>query len=186
MMNNKAIFLDRDGTINSDKGYTYKIEDLQFIKGVIEGLKKLQNKGYKLIIASNQSGIARGYYTEEDYFVFRSELHRKLKEQGILIDAEYFCPHHPEKGTGKYRVDCNYRKPKIGMLEQAAKDFNLNLRECWVIGDKFADIETGKNAECRTIYVLTGEEKNPIEYADFVAKDMVEAANYILFKDKNK
>ena len=176
---NKAIFLDRDGTINIDEGYVHKIEDLEFIPNVTEGLRRLQ-KEYQLIIVSNQTGIGRGYYTEEDYFAFRNEMHKRLKEQGILITAEYFCPHHPEKGIGKYRVYCNCRKPKIGMLEQAAQDFNLNLNECWMIGDNVSDIDAGKNANCRTIHVLTGEKKEPIVYADFVAKDLIEAANYIL------
>jgi D,D-heptose 1,7-bisphosphate phosphatase len=176
---NKAIFLDRDGTINIDKGYVHKIEDLEFLPNAIEGLRKLQ-KEYRLIIATNQSGIARGYYTEEDYFIFRNEMHKRLKEQGILITAEYFCPHHPKEGIGKYKVYCNCRKPKTGMLEQAAKDFNLNLNECWVIGDNVSDIDAGINANCRTIHVLTGEKTEPIIYANFVAKDLAEAANYIL------
>jgi len=175
----KAIFLDRDGTINIDKCYVHKIEDLEFLPNAIEGLKKLQRE-YKLIIITNQSGIARGFYTEKDYFTFRDEMHKKLRERGILITAEYFCPHHPKGIIEKYKVYCNCRKPKIGMLEQAVKDFNLNLNECWMIGDNISDIGAGKNASCRTIHVLTGEQKEPIVYANFVAKDLIEVADYIL------
>ncbi|OGJ13333.1 hypothetical protein A3K82_00340 [Candidatus Pacearchaeota archaeon RBG_19FT_COMBO_34_9] len=175
----KIIFLDRDGTINEDSGHVYRLRELKFIPNMAEGLKKLQNAGYKFIILTNQAGIAKGLYHEQDYFLFREEMHRGLKEQGIIITAEYFCPHHRD-GIGKYRIDCNCRKPKTGLLEQAAKDFNLNLNDCWMIGDKNSDILAGKNAGCKTIHVLTGECKTPINYADFIAKDLVEAADYIL------
>lgn len=177
-MENKAIFLDRDGTINVDKGYTHKIEDLKFIPSFIEGLRKLAKSGYKFIILTNQSGIGRGYYKEEDYFAFRDEMHKRLKEQGILITAEYFCPHLSEN-------NCNCRKPKSGMLEQAAKDFNLDLKQCWAIGDSSRDIQAGKNVGCKTVQVMTGEEKTPTLSADFVARNMIEAADYIL-NNKNK
>ena len=113
-------------------------------------------------------------------------MHGKLKERGILIFAEYFCPHHPERGVGKYLSNCNCRKPKTGMFETAAKEFNLDLNDCWMIGDKLSDIEAGKNAGCKTIHVLTGVEKNPIKSADFVAKNLIDAANFIISKDKNK
>ncbi len=177
---NKMIFLDRDGTITNSGDHIYKIKDLKFVSKVIEGLRKLQKEGYKFIVITNQAGIGRGLYSEKDYFTFRNEVHKQLKEQGIIITAEYFCPHHPEKGIGEYRIDCNCRKPKTGLLEQAAKDFNLNLKECWVVGDQIWDVDAGKNAGCRTIHVLTGEKREPISYADFVAKDLIEAADYIL------
>jgi len=183
-MKNKAVFLDRDGTINVDKGYTFKKEDLELIPRVVEGLKLLQEGGYKIIITTNQSGIARGYFTEEDYFAFREEMHKRLEEQGVSISAEYFCPHHSEKGIGKYKVDCNCRKPKTGMLEEAARDFNLNLKDCWIMGDHESDIQVGKNAECKTIHILTGHVTIPIKEADFIARDMIEAAHYIIKTNK--
>jgi D,D-heptose 1,7-bisphosphate phosphatase len=172
-MTSKAIFLDRDGTINIDKGYTYKIEDLEFIPKSVEGLKKLAKSEYKLIILTNQSGIARGYHTEEDYLNFREALHSKLLSEGVLITAEYFCPHRSED-------NCRCRKPKTGMLEQAAIDHNLNLNESWMIGDSLIDILAGMNSFCKTIHILTGVERSSPVYANFVAKDMIEAADYIL------
>jgi D,D-heptose 1,7-bisphosphate phosphatase len=176
---NKAIFLDRDGTINEDFGYVYKIKDLKFISGAIEGLERMQKLSYKLIVVTNQSGIARGKYTEEDYFVFRKEMHNQLKKQEVFIDAEYFCPHNIEGTVKKYKIDCNCRKPKIGMLEQAAKDFNLDLKNCWMIGDTLSDIETGKNAGCRTIQVMTGKEKIFSEKSDYFAEDLLLASYFI-------
>ena len=104
---NKAIFLDKDGTINIDTGYTYKIEDLKFEKGAIKGLQLLQNSNYKLIIVTGQSGIGRGYYTEEDYFKFMQHMYSQLRRDGIKIDRDYFCPHHPEKAIGEYKISCN-------------------------------------------------------------------------------
>jgi D,D-heptose 1,7-bisphosphate phosphatase len=145
---------------------------------------KLLSKCYLLIIVTNQSGIGRGLYSEEDYFSIRDKLTQILNQDQIKISGEYYCPHHSD-GIGKYRLNCNCRKPKTGMLEQAAKDFNLNLEECWMIGDRLTDIQAGQNVNCKTIHVLTGEEKNPISSANFVAKNLIDAANYIFYQHKN-
>ena len=176
---NKAIFLDRDGVINFDTGYTHKIEDLKFISNSIEGLRLMQDKGYQLIIVTNQAGIAKGIYSEKEYVAFRNEMHNQLREYGIIIDKEYFCPHHKEGIIEKYKIDCNCRKPKTGMLEQAAKDFNLDLKKCWMIGDTPSDVQAGKNAGCRAIQVMSGKEKVKCNNADFIANDLIEVANYI-------
>ncbi len=184
-MKNKAIFLDRDGTINVDVGYTHLVEDLRIIPGAIEGLKLLTKSDYSLIIVTNQSGIGRGMYKEQDYFDFRNFLSTIFSEAKIEITAEYFCPHHPEKGVGKYKINCECRKPKTEMLERAAKDFNLDLKMCWMIGDTNKDIQAGKNAGCKTIHVLTGKVcQKPIMEAEYVAKNLLEAANYILGNKK--
>jgi D,D-heptose 1,7-bisphosphate phosphatase len=175
---NKAVFLDRDGTLIEDKGYVHKIEDLKFLPGVFQALKQLQEE-YKLIIVTNQSGIGRGYYTEKDYFNFREEFTKRLEKQRIRISREYFCPHHAEKGIGKYKIDCNCRKPKTGMIEEATRDFKLDLKKSWIVGDHYSDIVTGKNAGCRTIHVLTGHDKF-VKEADYIAKDILEATQFIL------
>ncbi|VVB83103.1 Histidine biosynthesis bifunctional protein HisB [uncultured archaeon] len=176
---NKAIFLDRDGTINEDKGYTNKIEYLEFTDSAILGLQKMLRLDYKFIIITNQSGIARGRFTEKDYFSFRDEMHKRLSENGIIITAEYFCPHHPQGKIKKYKMNCNCRKPKIGMLEQAAKDFELDFKKCWMIGDMPSDILAGKTAGCRTIQVLTGKEKIESPEADFLAYNLFHASYFI-------
>ncbi len=175
---NKAIFLDRDGTINVDKHYIHKVEDLELIPFATEGMRLL-SKNYLLIIATNQSGIGRGLYSLEDYFVVREKLTQILNQEKIKISGEYYCPHHME-GVGEYKLDCNCRKPKTGMLERASKDFNLELNECWMIGDKLSDIMAGKNAGCKTIHVLSGQTEKPILSANFVAKNLLDAADYIL------
>ena len=174
----KVVFLDRDGTIIVDKGYVHKKKDLEFLPNAVKGMKKLQNSGYRLIIASNQSGIGRGYFSKEDYFDFRHYMDEKLRKNKVSITAEYFCPHVPED-------NCDCRKPRIGMLEKAARIFNLNLRECWMIGDSERDIQAGKSAGCRTIQILIGEEKTSLILPDFTARDLLEAADYIL-GNKNK
>lgn len=176
---NKAIFLDRDGTINVDTGYTHKIKDLEFEQKAIQGLQILQNLGYKLIIITGQSGIGRNYYSEQDYHKFMNELYRRLKKEGIKIEKDYFCPHAPED-------NCNCRKPKTKMLEQAITDFNINISKSWVIGDKTDDIEMGRRANCRTILVKTskaGEDGHFNIKPDFIAKNLAESADYILSQE---
>ena len=181
---NKAILLDRDGTINIDKNYVFKIEDLEFEKNAVEGLKKLSGVGYKLIIISNQSGVARGYFTEEDLQKFNDELLRRLKDNGINIEAVYVCPHHPE-GNGKYKLDCDCRKPKTGMIMKAKEDHDIDLQNSIMIGDHPKDVEVGKNVGCKTIFMLTGhgpEHKEEVAEIkpDFIADDLLDAAGWII------
>lgn len=142
---NKALFLDRDGVINVDKHHVYKIEDCEFIDGIFDLCRKAKSQGYKIIIVTNQAGIAKGIYTEEDYFKFRDYVHAEFEKQGCPIDAEYYCPYHIE-GQGKYRKNSEDRKPNPGMILKAAKDFNIDLSQSILIGDKESDIEAGKNA----------------------------------------
>ena len=146
---NKALFLDRDGVINVDKHHVYKIEDCEFIDGIFDKCRQAKSKGYKLIVVTNQAGIAKGIYTEEDYFKFRDYVHAEFEKQGCPIDAEYYCPYHIE-GFGKYKKDSEDRKPNPGMILKAAKDFNIDLSQSILIGDKESDIEAGKRAGITT------------------------------------
>jgi len=182
----KAAFLDRDNTIIQDKGYTHKKEDMHFLPKAISGLKTLHEAGYLLIIVTNQSGIARGLYTEEQYQAFKAEMHSKLQQQGIMIKDEFFCPHHPEKGVGEYKKDCDCRKPKPGMLEEAIAKHSIDRKKSWTIGDKAADIEAGLAAGTRTIGIISREstkEELASAGAEFVCNNLEEAAHYILEKD---
>ncbi len=179
----KAVFLDRDGTIIEDGGYNYKPEELVFIQGAIEALKQLKQAGYLLIVVTSQSGIARGYYTEEDYRNFNEHF---LKEVGEFINAVYYCPHHKE-GKPPYNIDCDCRKPKTGMIESAQKKWHVNLSQSWVIGDKTSDVKLGENAGCKTILVETGKSGSDAEYKvtpTHKAKDLLDAAKHILQNDR--
>lgn len=182
----KAVFLDRDGTINLDRGYTYRVEDLEFLPGSVEGIKLLNMSNWLVIVVTNQSGIARGYYTEEDVRTFHNAMNEELEKYGAWIDAFYFCPHHPKEGIGKYRVSCECRKPRPGLILRAAMDFNVNLSCSWVIGDKETDIMAGKAAGCKTLQIgFTIEEKTLIkqnvvyDYDHLVASNLLEAVSII-------
>lgn len=148
----KAVFLDRDGTINKDKGYVFRIEDMEILPGVINGLKKLQKLGYKLIVITGQSGIARGFYTLQDAEKFDLELARRLKESGIVIEKFYRCPHHPDI-TG----DCDCRKPKTGLVLEAAREFDIDLAESFFVGDKDSDILLGQNCGGATFWIRNNQ-----------------------------
>lgn len=135
----KAIFLDRDGVINLDKAYVSKIEDFEFCEGVFEALTHFQNLGYLLIIVTNQSGIGRGYYTEEDFQKLTDWMRKELLHVRIKIDAIYHCPHAPE-------ANCACRKPQSGMFLKAIEDFDIDVTQSWMIGDKPSDIEAALGA----------------------------------------
>ncbi|MDD3324700.1 MAG: D-glycero-beta-D-manno-heptose 1,7-bisphosphate 7-phosphatase [Sulfurospirillaceae bacterium] len=143
----KAIFLDRDGVINVDKSYVYKIEDFEFCDGVFEALSYFQKLGYLLIIATNQSGIARGYYGEEDFLILSQWMKREFLKRGIVISAIYHCPHMPEQ-------NCECRKPKSGMFLQAIADFDIDVSHSWMIGDKQSDIDASMGAGVKNNILL--------------------------------
>lgn len=146
---NKALFLDRDGVVNVEVNYLYKIEDFKFIDGIFDLCKYYQTLGYLIIIVTNQSGIARDYYTEEDFNFLSKWMIDKFKDNGITISQVYHCPHHPEI-TG----NCDCRKPKPKMLFDAKKKFDLDLSKCLIVGDKERDIEAGLNAGLDETYLF--------------------------------
>jgi len=146
-MDKKAAFLDRDGVINVDKGYVYKIEDFEFKEGIFELLKLLQEKGFELFVVTNQSGIGRGYYTLKDFEKLTEFMLNELKKRGIEIKEVAFCPHHPDE-------NCECRKPKPAMILNLAKKYNINLKNSIMIGDKLSDIKAGKNAGIRKNYLV--------------------------------
>jgi D-glycero-D-manno-heptose 1,7-bisphosphate phosphatase len=143
---NKALFLDRDGVINKDHGYVYKIEELEILDGIIPLSQQAHKLGYKLIIVTNQSGIGRGYYTEADFWNFMEAISMEFAKFGVKFDAIYFSPYHHESKIEKYQNGEEFRKPNAGMMLQAQKDFNLELEQSILIGDKPTDIEAGMKA----------------------------------------
>ena len=143
-MGNKAFFLDRDGVIIKDYGYVYQREDLEFIEGCFEALQYIQSLSYKLIIITNQSGIARGYFSENQFHEFDFYMKKLLISRGIKIEETFYCPHHPQGKIEKYRKNCNCRKPKSGMLEQAILKYNVDKKKSYLIGDSRRDIIAGE------------------------------------------
>ncbi|NLK96423.1 MAG: D-glycero-beta-D-manno-heptose 1,7-bisphosphate 7-phosphatase [Clostridiales bacterium] len=143
---NKVVFLDRDGTINKEVNYLYKKEELIFIPKTVEAIKIFHELGYKIIVVTNQAGVARGYYKEKDVEILHEYIDKLLIAEGTYIDAYYYCPHHPDGIVERYKKKCNCRKPNHGMIDQAVKDFDINLGESIIVGDKEIDVTTGKNA----------------------------------------
>ena len=158
----KAAFIDRDGVINIDHGYLYQPEHFDFIDGVFAACRHLQALGYLLIIVTNQSGIARGYYSEHQFALLTSWMKQQFADEGIKIDAVYYCPHHAEKGLAPYNIDCECRKPKAGMLQQAIRDYAINPQQSLMLGDKSSDMQAASAARIgRKILVLSGQELTP-------------------------
>lgn len=169
---NRAVFLDRDGTLIREVNYCSRPEDVHLLPGVPEALKLLHDAGYLLIIITNQSGIGRGYFTEEDYRRTQEEVLRQGGRE--LIAATYYCPAAPDTHDPR-------RKPEPGMLLDAARDWNISLPDSYMIGDKNIDVQAGKNAGTQTILVRTGygEKEAEVTEADFVADDLLAAAEWI-------
>jgi D-glycero-D-manno-heptose 1,7-bisphosphate phosphatase len=151
----RAVFLDRDGTINIEKEYLFRVDDFEFIPGVPEAIRRLNQAGFFVVVVTNQSGVARGYYTEEDVENLHRYIAGELEKSGARVDAWLYCPHHPD-GRGSYALPCSCRKPLPGMLTEAARRYALDLQRSVMIGDKHADIAAGQAAGCHTILVRTG------------------------------
>jgi len=153
---NKCVFLDRDGNINVEKDYLYKIEDFEFIKGAKEAIKIFNDLGYLVVVVTNQSGVARGYYDEASVKTLHDYLQKEVEAIGGHIDGFYYCPHHPEKGIGKYKVNCNCRKPNPGMFLKAKEDLDIDFSKSIMVGDKISDVKAGIDLGMRSILVRTG------------------------------
>jgi D,D-heptose 1,7-bisphosphate phosphatase len=155
---NIAVFLDRDGVINQDTGYVSCVDDFHFIEGAIEALQILKKKGYSLIVVTNQSGIARGYFTEDQFMHLTEWMDWSLADRDVDLDGIYYCPHHPSAGVAPYRQECDCRKPAPGMLLDAAKDLNIDLTQSYMVGDKAGDMKAAQAAGvAHKILVRTGK-----------------------------
>ena len=191
--NKKAVFLDRDGVINEliyhqEQGIIdspFTVEQLRLLPGVGEAIKKLHDMGYKVILVSNQPGIAKGYLCQETFSKIRGRMKEELAKGGALLDGEYYCFHHPEAKAERLKANCECRKPKPGLLLQAAKDMGIDLAQSWMIGDGLTDIKAGKSAGTRTI--LLGRMKCELcrlmdekdTRPDAIAPNLKEAAKFI-------
>jgi D-glycero-D-manno-heptose 1,7-bisphosphate phosphatase len=191
-MTNRAIFLDRDGTLNVEDGHITSPDRFRLYSFAAEAVRLINQSGWKAIVLTNQSGIARDYFTEAALVEIHERMEESLRLQGARIDAIYYCAHHPDYGSPPYRLDCDCRKPKPGMVERAARDFNLDLNRCYAIGDRYRDIEAGHAAGGRGVMVLTGFGREEYEIdrqcwprqPDHVAEDLLEAVKWILRNDR--
>lgn len=155
----RAVFLDRDGVLNIDNDYVSKVDDFQFIDGVIDACGVLKEKGYLLVVITNQSGIARGYFSEEQFHTLTEWMDWSLSDRGVDLDGIYYCPHHAQKGVGEFKIECDCRKPKPGMLLSAIEELNIDIANSLLVGDKVSDIEAGIAAGLKTNYLVrTGKE----------------------------
>jgi D-glycero-D-manno-heptose 1,7-bisphosphate phosphatase len=179
-MKHKALFLDRDGVINIEKNYLYKIKDFEFVDGVFETCRLFQNAGYLIIIVTNQAGIARGLYTNEQYKLLTNWMLKQFRDNDISISKVYHCPHHPE-----FTGDCACRKPLPGMLNTAAEDFDLDMLESILVGDKLSDIQAGKTAGIKlNILVRSGHELT--EYCEKEASLVIDSIANLQNMDLHK
>jgi len=188
-----AVFMDRDGTMTVEGGYINHPSRLQLIRGTADAVRLLNENGIYAVVTTNQAGVARGYFTEDMIHTVHGRMREMLEQKGAKLDAVYYCPHHPREGGPGYRLDCNCRKPKPGMIEQACKELPIDLSRSYMVGDKISDSEFGHGLGVKTVMVLTGYGRGEYEYQrqdwkdtpDHVAKDLKGAVKWIL-KDLQK
>ncbi len=162
---NKAIFFDRDGTLNVDLGYLCDFEKFKWIEGAVEAVKFCNDNGYLAIVVTNQSGVARGYYTETEVIAFHNKMNEELAKSGAHIDDFFYCPHHPDGVVEKYSIVCDCRKPKSGMLEEACRKYDIDKNKSLMIGDMPRDVECAENAGIRGILFKEGNLLNVLKGA---------------------
>jgi len=182
-----AVFLDRDGTINEEVEYLDNLSDLRLIPGADEGIALLNRAGFSVIVITNQSGVARGFFPEGFVQLVHSRLSEMLVRAGAHVEGWYYCPHHPEAGSPPYKKACDCRKPGTGMVSRAAKELSIDLGRSWLVGDSLSDLQTAWNAGMKSILVLTGHGRktmeslagHELERIDHVARDLFDACNWI-------
>ena len=183
-----AVFLDRDGTINEQMGYVNHLSRFQLLPGVARAIRSLNEAGLPVVVVTNQSGLARGYFPESLLEAVHAELHRLLAREGAHLDGLYICPHHPEAREERFRLDCDCRKPRTGLLERAAAELGLDLGRSYMGGDRWSDLRCGAAVGATTVLVLTGYGRGDAAYVgpgqtvqpDHVAEDLEAAARWIL------
>jgi D-glycero-D-manno-heptose 1,7-bisphosphate phosphatase len=170
----RAAFLDRDGVINVDAGYIYRVEDFRFVPGTLEACAALARAGWALVVVTNQSGIARGMYTQADFQILTDWMSARFEEAGAPLAGVYFCPHHPTEGRGSFAIPCRCRKPNPGMLLDAARDLGLDLAGSILFGDKCEDLQAGRAAGVAH-RVLLGRDGHS-EAVEFCAPELSQAS----------
>ena len=185
----KTVFLDKDGTLIENDPFDRRPDHIRLLPGTVEGLKLLHQAGYALVVITNQSGIAHGWFTRDAVTYEEISLRIRLATFAIPLAGFYVCPHHPDGTIQEYRMDCLCRKPKPGLLMQAACELRLDLARSWMIGDILHDVEAGCSAGCKTVLLTNGHETEwemtPARWPDLVADNVLEAAHLIMVTDQS-
>jgi D-glycero-D-manno-heptose 1,7-bisphosphate phosphatase len=188
----RAVLLDRDGTVCEEVGYVDHVSRIRLLPGSADAIRRVREAGFKVVVVTNQAGVARGFFTEE----LVQEAHHRLREllaaEGASVDAIYYCPHHPDAGDPPYRKDCDCRKPRPGMLLRARDEIGIDPARSYVVGDSMRDIEAGRRFGAATILVLTGYGRGEQEHRreartgepDHVAEDLPDAVDWILARER--
>lgn len=187
-----AVFLDRDGTINEQMGYINHLSRFQMLPGAARAIARLNEAGFAVVVVSNQSGLARGYFPDELLTAVHKKMRAELAEKGGHVDGLYFCPHHPEAKRAEFRVACDCRKPKPGLVLQAATEMNLDLSRSFMVGDRWSDLKCGVQAGVTPLLVLTGYGRGDAQYIGpqqeiqpaFVGEDLSAVVDWILVQSR--
>jgi D-glycero-D-manno-heptose 1,7-bisphosphate phosphatase len=180
-MNRRAVFIDRDGTLSEEVGYINHQSRFRLFPYAATAIKHLNENNWLAIVTTNQAGVARGYFPEEMIQTVHTMMTNELESGGARLDAIYYCPHHPSVGDPPYRVDCDCRKPKPGLIARAAREFSINLRESWMVGDRYSDVELARNAGVKSAFVMSGYGRGEWEHqqASWTLKPDLVAVNLL-------
>jgi D-glycero-D-manno-heptose 1,7-bisphosphate phosphatase len=180
-MGRPALFLDRDGVINIDHGYVILQKDFEFVDGIFQLCQRAVQLGYNVFVVTNQAGIGRGYFTEDEFLALTDWMCRRFEDECVLIDKVYYCPTHPEFGLGAYKVESPMRKPGPGMILQAAREFGVDITRSVLVGDRETDIEAGIAAgvRCNLLYRSTVGGQLPQTAANYVVNDLGDVISYL-------
>lgn len=186
----KAVFLDKDGTLVEDVPYNVNPDKIRLCVGALEAVQILAAAGYQILIITNQSGIARGYFSETALIPVENYLRQLLATVDVSLTGFYYCPHHPQGVITEFAINCNCRKPSSGLLKKAAKENQINLHQSWMVGDILNDVEAGNIAGCRTILIDNGNETqwqlSKLRLPNYVVNNLLEAAEVIMSSDRSE
>jgi D-glycero-D-manno-heptose 1,7-bisphosphate phosphatase len=190
-MKRPALFMDRDGTISEEVGYVNHPSRFRLFPYTAEAIKLLNDNDWLAIVVTNQAGVARGYFSEDIIVQIHARIESDLQNSSARLDAIYYCAHHPSVGEPPYRLDCDCRKPRTGLIQRAAGDFDIDLERSWMVGDRYGDIELARNAGLHSAFVLSGYGRGEWEFQrrswkiepELVAEDLLEAVKKIVERD---
>src|SRR6185295_8725105 len=187
-MKQRAVFMDRDGTISEEVGYINNPSRFRLFPYAVEAIRHLNQNGWLAIVVTNQAGVARGYFPEQMIETVHADMTKQIHDGGGRLDAVYYCAHHPSVGQPPYRLDCDCRKPKPGLIMRATEEFDIDLQQSWMVGDRYSDVELAHNAEVKSMLVLSGYGRGEWEHQratwaqqpDAVAENLLEAVRVIV------